>query len=102
MCREPDDSLDLTDPAADSLKATRIGNNIRYRLTPLLRHSVHSRLAVYEDTIDAERLAQDPFMRAVVGWKGSERQAASTSEVGRFDTELLTQKENLKGLERND
>ena len=39
-------------------------------------------------------------MRVVVGWKGSDRKAASTSEMGRFETELLTQKDNLKGLER--
>ncbi len=39
-------------------------------------------------------------MRVVVGWKGSDRKAASTSEMGRFETELLTQKDNRKGLER--
>ena len=39
-------------------------------------------------------------MRVVVGWKGPERNAASTSEMGRFETELLTQQDNLKGLER--
>ena len=90
----------MTDPAADFLKESRTGNNTRHRLIPLLRQSVYSRLAGYEDTNDAERLAQDPVMRAVVGWKGSERQAASTSEMGRFETELLTQRENLKGLKR--
>jgi hypothetical protein len=36
----------------------------------------------------------------VVGWEGSERNAASTSEMSRFETELLTQKDNLKALER--
>ena len=36
----------------------------------------------------------------MVGWKGPDRNAASTSEMGRFETELLTQKENLKGIER--
>jgi len=39
-------------------------------------------------------------MRVVVGWKGPDRNAASTSEMGRFETEWLTQKENLKGIER--
>ena len=38
-------------------------------------------------------------MRVVVGWKGSEKKGASTSEMGRFETELLTQEYNLKGLE---
>jgi len=99
-CRELDDALGLTDPAADFLRESRTGNNIRHRLIPLLRQSVYSRLAGYGDTNDAERLAQDPAMRVVVGWKGSDRKAASTSEMGRFETELLTQKDNLKGLER--
>ena len=81
-CRELDDALGLTDPAADFLKESRTGNNIRHRLIPLLRQSVYSRLAGYEDTNDAERLAQDPAMRVVVGWKGSEKKGASTSEMG--------------------
>jgi len=36
----------------------------------------------------------------IVGWQGSERKAASTSEMGRFETEFLTQEDNLKGLAR--
>ena len=53
----------------------------------MLRQSVYSRLDGYDDTNDAERLAQDPAMRVVVGWQGSDRSAASTSEMGRFKTE---------------
>ena len=34
-----------------------------------------------------------------MGWKGSDRKAASASEMGRFETELLTEEYNLKGLE---
>ena len=45
-------------------------------------------------------LAYDPAMRVVVGWQGSERKAASTSEMGRFETETLTEEKNLKGLAR--
>ena len=41
---------------------------------------------------------QDPAMRVIVGWQGSERKGASTSEMGRFETETLTQEDNLKGL----
>ena len=37
-------------------------------------------------------------MRIVVGWQGTERNAASTSEMGRFETELMTQENNLQGL----
>ena len=67
---------------------------------PLLRQSVYSRLAGYEDTNDAERLAQDPAMRVIVGRRGPERQAASTNTMSRFETEVLTQKHNLEGVTR--
>ena len=55
---------------------------------PLLRQSVYSRLAGYEDTNDAERLAQDPAMRVIVGWQGTDKQAASTNTMSRFETEV--------------
>jgi hypothetical protein len=99
-CRELDDALNLTDSAGDFLEESRTGKNILHHLIPLLRQSIYSRLAGYDDTNDADRLSQDPAMRVVVGWKGSERNAASTSEMGRFETELLTQEDNRKGLER--
>ncbi len=99
-CRELDDALSLTDCADDFLKENRTGKNILHKLIPLLRQSIYSRLAGYDDTNDADRLSKDPAMRVVVGWKGPERNAASTSEMGRFETELLTQQDNLKGLER--
>ena len=97
--REFDDALDLTRIADDYLQESRTGRNIRHHLVPLLRQSIYSRLAGYDDTNDAERLSQDPARRVVVGWQGSERTGASTSEMGRFETELLTQKDNLRGLE---
>ena len=99
-CRELDDALGLTDSAAEYLKEGRTGKNILHKLIPLLRQSVYSRLAGYDDTNDADRLSQDPAMKVVVGWKGSDRNAASTREMGRFETDLLTQKDNLKGLDR--
>ena len=99
-CRELDDALRLTDSADDFLKESRTGKNILHKLIPLLRQSVYSRLAGYDDTNDADRLSQDPAMKVVVGWKSPDRNAASTSEMGRFETELLTRKDNLKGLER--
>ena len=99
-CRELDDALRLTGSADDFLNDSRSGKNIRHKLIALLRQSVYSRLAGYDDTNDADRLSQDPAMRVVVGWKGPDRNAASTSEMGSFETELLTQKDNLKSLER--
>ena len=96
--RELDDALDLTGIASDYLQDYRTGRNIRHHLIPLIRQSIYSRLAGYDDTNDAQRLARDPAMRVIVGWQGSDRNAASTSEMGRFETETLTQEDNLKGL----
>ena len=67
--RELDDALDLTPIASDYLQESRTGRNIRHHLVPLLRQSIYSRLAGYDDTNDAERLSQDPAMRVVVGWQ---------------------------------
>jgi hypothetical protein len=97
--RELDDALGLTSTASDYLQESRTGRNIRHHLVPLLRQSIYSRLAGYDDTNDAEHLAQDPAMRVVVGWQGSERNAGSTSEMSRFETEILTQEGNLRELE---
>ena len=97
--REFDDALGLTRIAADYFQESRTGRNIRHHLVPLLRQSIYSRLAGYDDTNDAERLSRDPAMRVIVGWQGTDKQAASTSEMGRFETELLTQEGNLSGLE---
>ena len=96
--RELDDALGFTHIAADYIQESRSGRNIRHHLVPLLRQSIYSRLAGYDDTNDAERLSQDPAMRVVVGWQGPDRNAASTSEMGRFETETLTGEKNLKGL----
>ena len=50
----------------DYIHESRTGRNVQHPLLPLLRQSVYSRLAGYEDTNDAERLAQDPAMRVIV------------------------------------
>ncbi len=47
---------------------------------------------------DADRLGRDPAMRWVVGGKAVERGGASTSQMGRFETELLTIDDNLAAL----
>ena len=98
--REFDDALGLTEIAEDYLQESRTGRNILHHLVPLLRQSIYSRLAGYDDTNDAVRLSQDPAMRVIVGWQGSERKGASTSEMGRFETEFLTQEGNRQALAR--
>ena len=65
--RELDDTLYLTDTAANTLADARTGKNGRHRLAGLLRQAVFGRLAGYEDVNDADRLCHDPAMRWVVG-----------------------------------
>ena len=74
------------------------GKNTRLPFADLLRQSVYSRLAGYEDMNDAERLSQDPTFRLIGSEKIWERGAALTSRLQSFETELLTQDENLAGL----
>jgi hypothetical protein len=96
--RELDDALGLTTMAVSALAEGRRGKNIRHRLLGLLRQAIYGRLAGYEDVNDAERLARDPAMRAIVGREGLDRLAASTSQMGRFETEWLATEANLAAL----
>ena len=96
--RELDDTLRLTDTAADTLAEARTGKNGRHRLAGLLRQSVFGRLAGYEDVNDAERLCRDPAMRWVVGDRAITGFAASASQMGRFETKWLCRPENLAVL----
>ena len=98
--RELDETLGLTQIDAESLHDARLGSNKQHRLVPLLRQSIYSRLAGYEDVNDAERLSVDPAMRHVVGGRATlaDKHAASTSEVGRFETEMLSTRNNLTAL----
>jgi len=93
--RELDEALGLTSTIDSKLRDIRTGKNTQHGITALLRQSIYSRLAGYDDTNDAERLGADPAMRHVAGGRAIERSAASTSVMGRFETEVLTQPENL-------
>jgi hypothetical protein len=73
--RELDYALGLTATAASTLAEGRRGKNICHRLLGLLRQAVYGRLAGYEDVNDAERLARDPAMRAILGREGTDRPA---------------------------
>ena len=97
-CRELDHALGLSDLAGEGLVDTRTGANGRHSLLGQFRQSVFGRLAGYEDVNDADRLAHDPAMRWVVGGQAVIGQAASTSQMGRFETEVLTLETNLAAL----
>ena len=99
VVRELDERLGFSDLIEQHLADGR-GKNIQLPLTDLMRRSVYSRLAGYEDVNDAERLSQDPAFRLIGSGRIWERGAALTSRLQSFETELLTQPENLAGLTR--
>jgi len=96
--RELDDALGLTELGGHALADTRTGRNGRHTLTAQLRQAIFGRLAGYEDVNDADRLCHDPAMRWVVGGRAVKETAASSSQMGRFETEVLTQEANLDAL----
>src|SRR5664279_6261789 len=96
--RELDDVLGLTELAGSVLSECRRGKNTRHLLTGLLRQSVFGRLAGYKDVNDADRLAHDPAMRAVVDRLHLGRAAASASQMGRFETGWLASDINRAAL----
>jgi len=98
VVRELDERLGLGDLIAQHLTDSRRGMNTQLPLVDLLRQSVYSRMAGYEDVNDAERLSQDPAFRVIGSEKIWERGAALTSRLQSFETEMLTSEENLAGL----
>jgi len=83
--RELDGALGLTSTAASGLHDTRTGQNTQHSLLALLRQSIYSRLAGYEDVNDAERLCLDPAMRIAVGGRAKNQTAASASEMAGYE-----------------
>src|SRR5258707_11249445 len=61
--RELDERLGLSALIERHLSESRPGYNRQFPLPDLFRQSIYSRLAGYEDTNDAERLAEDPTFR---------------------------------------
>ena len=96
--RELDDALGLTEMAEGVFQDSRTGKNGWHGMTGQFRQSVFGRLGGDDDVNDADRLGRDPAMRWIVGGKAIERQAASTSQMGRFETELLATDENVEAL----
>ena len=96
--RELDDAVGLTEIAGDALTDTRRGKNGRHGLVGQFRQSVFGRLGGYDDVNDADRLSLAPVIRWIVGGHAVTKQAASTSQMGRFETELLATDGNVEAL----
>jgi Transposase DDE domain group 1 len=81
LVRELDERLGLSSLIAEHLTGDRRGKNIQLPFPDLLRQSIYSRLAGYEDVNDAERLSQDPTFRLIGSEKIWDRGAALTSRL---------------------
>ncbi len=98
LVRELDERLGFGELIEQHLTDSRRGKNTQFPLADLLRQSVYSRLAGYEDVNDADRLSQDPTFRLIGSEKVWDRGAALTSRLQSFETGMLAEPENLAGL----
>ena len=98
LIRELDERLGLGTLIDEHLTDWRQGSNKKFSLADLLRQSVYSRLAGYEDLNDAVRVSADPTFRLISSKKNWDRGAALTSTLHGFETEMLATEENLIGL----
>ena len=98
LVRELDERLGLGELIDEHLSDSRQGTNKQFTLADLLRQSIYSRLAGYEDVNDAVRVSADPTFRLIGSQKIWDRGAALTSTLHGFETEMLASEENLLGL----
>jgi len=83
--------LGFGDLIEQHLTDSRRGKNTQFPFADLLRQSIYSRLAGYEDLNDAQRLSQDPTFRLIGSEKIWDRGVALTSRLQSFETEMLAQ-----------
>jgi hypothetical protein len=100
LVRELDERLGFGELIEQHLTDSRRGKDTQFPFADLLRQSVYSRLAGYEDLNDAQRLSQDPSFRLIGSEKLWDRGAALTSRLQTFETEMLAEEENFAGLGR--
>jgi len=79
--RELDERLGLSALIERHLTDPRTGRNYQFPGPDLFRQSIYSRLAGYEDTNDAERLAEDPTFRMLASRERREMSIALTSTL---------------------
>jgi hypothetical protein len=94
LVRELDERLGFSELIAQNLTDSR-GKNAQPGFADLLRQSVYSRLAGYEDLNDAERPSKDPTFRRIGSEKIWDRGAALTSRLQNFETEKLAEDANF-------
>ena len=101
LVRELDERLGLSALIAENIRDERRGKNTQLPLPDLLRQSIYSRLAGYEDVNDAERLSQDPTFRLIGSAKimqaRGQRRPALPIDLGRGGRGRVLQKHGEKG-----
>jgi hypothetical protein len=100
LVRELDERLGFGELIGQHLTDSRRGRNTQFPFADLLRQSVYSRLAGYEDLNDAARLSQDLTFRLIGSEKAWDRGAALTSRLQSLETDMLAEDENFAGLGR--
>ena len=98
--REWDERLGFGELIEEHLTGPCRGKKTQFPLADLLRQSIYSRLAGYEDPRRAERLSQDPTFRLIGSEKIWDRGAGLTCRLQSFETEMLAAEENFAGLAR--
>ena len=98
LLRELDERLGLGKLIDEHLTDSRQGTNKKFPFVDLVRQSVYSRLAGYQDLNDAVRVSADPTFRLLGSKKNWDRGGALTSRLQSFEAELLASEENLLGL----
>ena len=98
LVRELDERLGLGKLIDEHLTDSRQGLNKKFPLADLVRQSVYSRLASYEDLNDAVRVSADPTFRLLASQQNWDRGGALTSRRQSFEAELLASEKNLLGL----
>jgi hypothetical protein len=96
LARELDKRVGLDALIERHLSDPRTGRNFQFPLADLFRQSIYSRLAGYEDTNDAERLAEDPTFRILASRERQETSVALTSTLHWFETCALGEEETTK------
>jgi hypothetical protein len=87
--RELDDRLGLNTLVERHLADPRTGHNRLFPLRDLFRQSIYGRLGCYEDTNDAERLAEDPAFWMLASREHRATSVALTSTLHWFETKRL-------------
>ena len=100
LVRELEERFGLSELFGEHLVDSRPGRNRQFPLPDLLRQSVYSRLAGYEDLNDAARVSADPTSRLLGSEKVWKRGVALTSTLHWFEAALLAHEKNLTGLAR--